>query len=38
MKISTCTKCGGSGKVSFTTDGGICYKCEGVRSDRRNIG
>jgi len=25
-----CPKCSGSGKVAFTIDNGICYKCEGV--------
>lgn len=28
--MKKCIKCGGSGKVSFQIDGGVCYKCEGA--------
>jgi hypothetical protein len=30
IHTAKCPKCSGTGKVAFTVDNGICYKCEGA--------
>jgi RecJ-like exonuclease len=30
MKIHTCPRCHGSGKMPYTIDEGVCYKCNGA--------
>lgn len=29
-QLNKCSRCGGTGKVGFTIDDGICYKCDGT--------